>query len=164
MLYFTLDELLKSYTAERLGIDNKPSADVLVNLNDTMVRMSAVRSLLGYPVHVNSGFRCEALEKILCQEDYKNWCIRHGLVVNEYSWYKYFSKKGHPKGFSVDFTCNAFGSPRQIVDKIKENPSIKYDQLIMEGSWVHISFAPEMRSQSMVATFNNGVPTYKMES
>jgi len=40
------------------------------------------------------------------------------------------------------------------------NSDIKYDQLIYEGTWVHISFAPAARQMALSATFLGGRVTY----
>lgn len=37
---------------------------------------------------------------------------------------------------------------------------VRYDQLICEGSWLHISFAPKPRGQVLTAHFGPGGTTY----
>jgi len=45
------------------------------------------------------------------------------------------------KGEAVDFICPAFGSPLEICKVIvKYADIIKFDQLILEHTWVHISW------------------------
>lgn len=61
---FTLEELLRSSTAVRLGIDNRPSAMQHANL----VRLATdvlqpLRDAWKQPIVVSSGFRCPALNK-----------------------------------------------------------------------------------------------------
>lgn len=158
--HFTLEELSLSDTATRLGIDNAPPADIVVNLKLLASGLELVRSTLGGPLHINSGYRCEALERVLCEKDFVGWCGRHGKDRRAPgSWSEYFARKGHPRGFCADFVCRSFGTPAKIVDKIRKT-TIKFDQLIMEGTWVHVSFAPEMRMMAMTATFTNGTPTF----
>ena len=159
MNHFTLTELCQSDTAVRMGIDNMPPPDVVLNLNYLMDGLEVVRNILGdKPIRVSSGYRSEALERVLCGKDFKAWCIRHGKTIDE--WSEYFKNKAHPKGYACDFTCPEFGTPAQIVEKLRKMP-MRYDQLICEGTWVHISFDPALRGQTLVATFNkDGIPSY----
>lgn len=157
--HFSLEELTGSDTALRMGIDNTPGEDITVNLSVAANGMEKVREVLGFPVHVTCAYRCEILEKVLAKNDYIAWCSRHGKAVCDAAWGEYFARKAHPKGFAVDFVCPQFGAPQEVVDAIVKS-GIKYDQVIMEGTWVHISFAPEMRGIYLLASFANGVPSY----
>lgn len=158
--HFELREFTDSETAVRLGIDNTPPPAIANVLLYTMGAMEQVRAVLGFPVRVNSGYRCEALEKVLTQKDFQAWCRRRGLTPNAPAWAMYFAGKAHPRGYAVDFTCAGFGSPARIVRHLRDAP-LRFDQLIEEGTWVHASFDPRMRGQVLVATFNaKGEPSY----
>lgn len=152
--HFTLDELSRSDTAERLGINNTPTSSIMPHLFALAVGLEQIRVLLGFPLQINSGYRCEALEKVLARNDYARWCGRHGKPHSEdASWKEYFERKAHPKGYAADFVCPGFGDPRSIV-KVIEAGGVQYDQVIAEGRWVHVSFAPEMRGQVLTAKFS----------
>lgn len=159
---FTLEEFIFSETCTRSGIDNMPTESIVANLRITAAGMEKVRVALGNrPIHITSGYRCEALEKILCQKDFVRWCgVRGKKASDPAAWNAYFAGKAHPKGYSADFVCRSFGTPEQIVAAIRKT-DIRFDQLIMEGNWVHISFAPDMRMQAMSATFDNGTPSFQ---
>lgn len=159
--HFSLSEATNSNTATRLGIENTPNNIQLANMKVAAAGMEQVRAVLGCPIHTDSWLRVEELEKVLTKNDYNGWCVKHGKVVSDSSWDEYFARKGHPKGFAVDFICPQFGTPAEIVTKLKTS-GIKFDQLIMEGTWVHVSFDPQMRGQLMTATFVKGQPTYTM--
>jgi putative chitinase len=59
------------------------------------------------------------------------------------------SKSSHMDGWAVDFVCPTYGDPYAVCKAI-EASGIKYSQLIHEfGRWVHISFAPDMKQQSL---------------
>lgn len=136
---FTLDELTQSDYAVRHGINNEPSPYVIQNLKKLAEGLERIRELLNNsPVNVNSGYRGLELNR------------RLGGAGNS----------AHLTGLAADFTARRFGSPMNIVKKLKES-GIKYDQLIYEGTWVHISFDPKMRQQTLTATFKNGKATYK---
>lgn len=135
-----------SKLASRLGIDNTPEPAALENLEKTVAALDAIRALLGYPLHLISGYRCEELERMHSEADYQQWCHRQAKAVDSASWQLYFSDKGHPKGLAADFTCTAFGSPEAVVEAIAASP-IAFDQCIAEGIWVHISVDPRMRRE-----------------
>ena len=62
--YFELSEFIKSETAEKKGIDNTPTFEVvehLRELRDTL--LDDLREAWGGPLIVTSGFRCKALNK-----------------------------------------------------------------------------------------------------
>jgi putative chitinase len=52
----------------------------------------------------------------------------------------------HLSGHAVDFNCYGFGDPLAVCRAIAGS-DLAFDQLIEEGSWVHISFDPRMRRQ-----------------
>ena len=62
MKYFTLRELTKSPTADRLKIDNTPDEKTkknLIELVDTV--LDPLREAYGHPIIVTSGYRCPKL-------------------------------------------------------------------------------------------------------
>lgn len=125
---FTLEELCASDTAKKAKISNVPTEKaMLARLAETAERMEGVRALLGHPIKVNSCFRTAEVNKLV------------GGVENS----------DHMSGYSVDFTCAAFGTPYQICKAIVAS-GLEFDQLIHEKRvWVHISFAPKKRMQTL---------------
>jgi len=119
--HFSLEEM--TITSHR-DLDNTPSAEIVTALTDTAQHMEAVRTLLGQPIHVNSGYRSPAVNKAV------------GGAANS----------AHMSGHACDFICPAFGSPLAICRALVAS-GIKFDQVIEEGTWVHISFAPTWRQQ-----------------
>lgn len=138
-MHFTLEEMYASETAERTGINNVPSDNIKRVITDiTIPNMELVRAILGNnSITINSCYRGPTLNRFL-----------NGAQTS-----------AHLQGFAVDFTCKAFGTPEQIT-RILELSNLKYDQLIYEGTWVHISFAPAMRQQTLTATFSKGKVAY----
>lgn len=64
MKYFSINELTKSATAKRLGIDNTPTTQVTNNLVALVNGvLDPVREAFGQPIIVTSGYRCKALNK-----------------------------------------------------------------------------------------------------
>ena len=62
--YFKLEEFTRSATAQRLGIENIPSEEAVKNLSHLVWNvLDPLRERWGSAIIVNSGFRCEALNK-----------------------------------------------------------------------------------------------------
>ncbi|MFT3996644.1 MAG: D-Ala-D-Ala carboxypeptidase family metallohydrolase [Asticcacaulis sp.] len=135
--YFTLEELTQSDIAERNGIDNTPTPEHLANLRDTAQRMDQVRTLLGQPVIVRSGYRSVALN------------TRIGGARSS----------AHLSGRAVDFVSQRFGTPLDICRRIMAS-DIVFDQLIYEGTWVHIGFSDTPRRQALKADFSRTPTLY----
>lgn len=128
---FHLDEFVTSQTAARRGIDNRPSPEVIKRLRNTAKGLEMVRAVLGEPVLISSGYRSPALNKAV-----------GGSATSD-----------HMTGDAADFISPGFGSPIAVCRAIVA-AGIKFDQLIEEGTWVHISFGPRMRGQ--ILTMRNG--------
>jgi putative chitinase len=141
---FSIAEMTESSIAVRLGVDNTPSLKVIEHLGLTVTGLERVRALLGFPVHVNSGYRCEAFERILSERDFRAWCAQQNCSADDEAWQRYFTGKAHVGGYAADFTCAQFGSPGDVFDAIVAS-EIRFDQCGLEGSWVHISFDPRLR-------------------
>jgi hypothetical protein len=147
--HFTLEELTFSSTAVARGIDNTAPAGIAEHLKVTAAGLEKVRALLGHPLYVDSGYRSPAL----------NVAVR-GVATS-----------AHCTGYAADFICPAFGSPLEIVHAIRDHNArcmeqmlgadlILFDQLIQEGTWVHISFDPKMRREVLTAHFSGGKASY----
>ena len=64
MKYFTLQELIRSDTAELLGIDNTPDAAVVDHLEELTEKLiDPLREAFGRPIIVTSGYRCPTLNR-----------------------------------------------------------------------------------------------------
>ena len=63
--HFTLEELIASETADRHGLDNTPDADILANLTILASHLEELRTILGYPIHINSAYRSLAVNTLL---------------------------------------------------------------------------------------------------
>lgn len=118
---FTLAQLTRSDTAQRLGIDNQPPPEHLLNLRRLARCLEDVLACLGAPLVVSSCYRCAALNTAI-----------GGAPGSR-----------HLLGLAVDFTCPGFGTPLATARAIA-GAGIEFDQLIHEfGRWVHLGLAPE---------------------
>jgi zinc D-Ala-D-Ala carboxypeptidase len=142
---FTLNELTKSQEATRLGIDNTPNEEHILNLKLLCENvLQPVRDFYGMPLSVSSGYRSAAL------------CEAIGSS----------SKSQHTKGQAADFEI--FGvANKDLADFVVKN--LDYDQCILEfwnenepnSGWVHCSFnASGNRKQFLKAEKLNGRVIY----
>ena len=143
---FSLNELTKSQTAERKGIDNTPGPNHQENLKSLCeMILQPVRDHFGQVVSVSSGYRSPEL-----------------CVAIESS-----TQSQHAKGEAADFEI--FGvSNKELADWINEN--LDYDQLILEywkesdpnSGWVHCSYTDgSNRKQYLRAYKENGSTKYE---
>ena len=136
--HFSLDELTASETALRKGIDNTPPPAVTERLRMLAATLEQVRTLLGNnSIRISSGYRCLELNRAIGSGDLS----------------------AHTLGYAVDFTCPGFGTPKEVANKIAESP-IKFDQLIYEGTWVHLSIDPKNKRELLTAHFGKGKTRY----
>lgn len=127
MKYFTIKELCKSTTAEQLGIDNSPNSEIVNNLKQLVEYiLDPLRERYGKPIHVNSGYRCPALNKAV-----------NGSKTSQ-----------HMSGLAADITVDSVAKNKILFNLIQEL-NLPFDQLIDEKnfSWVHVSFSEKPRKQ-----------------
>ena len=140
--HFSMSELTHSDTAERFGIDNNPTVEIAENLTWLAENLEKVRELLALPMRISSGYRCKELNAQI------------GGASNS----------AHMSGLAADFTCPEFGTPNTICHYLLRNSDrLQWDQLIQEGSWVHIAFPKEgeqARVQVLTANFSGGKASY----
>lgn len=130
--HFSLDEFVVSQTAVRQHIDNTAPGEAVINLTKLAAMLEQVRTLLGHPLMISSGYRCPALNAAVGSS----------------------SSSHHLLGGAADFTCLAFGKPLAVARAI-EASDIPFGQLIHEfGSWVHISILPVQSKINRVITID----------
>ena len=136
--HFTLGELCKSQTAERLGIENLPNEDQLECLKQVTENvLEPVRVFFDKPFAPNSGFRCLELNEAIGSS----------------------AKSQHCKGQAIDFEISTI-SNESLARWIKEN--LDYDQLILEfydgvdpnSGWVHVSYVSEEENRKEALIYN----------
>lgn len=58
-----MEELIKSSTANRLGIDNTPSKEIISNLTELSILLQKIRDIYNKPIIITSGYRSTKLNK-----------------------------------------------------------------------------------------------------
>jgi hypothetical protein len=143
---FSINELTKSQTAERKGIDNTPSPEHQENLKLLCTAiLQPVRDHFSKVVTISSGYRSPEL------------CTAIGSKITSQ----------HAKGQAADFEI--FGvSNKALADYI--DSELHYDQLILEywnesdpnSGWVHCSFSQgNNRKQYLRAYKEDGTTKYE---
>lgn len=125
--FFTLKELVFSQTAKDKGIDNIPDWDIVDNLKYLGTVLDDLRQAYGKPITVTSGYRCDALNKIV------------GGVKNS----------EHRLGLAADCRAKDMADfKRFCVDFFKTYPH-DFSQVILEKNktteWVHIGVGSDKR-------------------
>ena len=139
--HFSLQEMINSGTASRLGLDNTPNEEQIENLKALCENI--LEPLREYyesrPIMITSGFRSPQLSKAIGSSENSQHC----------------------KGEAVDFEIPGFDN-RQIAAHIKNN--FLYDQLISEyyedgildSGWIHVSFKRDGTNRKQSLTKNKG--------
>jgi hypothetical protein len=117
--HISIEEATLSPTALRLGIDNTPNEEVLINMKLVAERcFEPIRNWYNQPIKVNSFYRCEALNKAV-----------KGSATSQ-----------HTQGKAMDISTGTKAGNKLIYEWAKNN--LIFDQLINEYdyAWVHISY------------------------
>ena len=145
---FSLEEMERSQTAQRMGIKNKAGSGEIKNLTDLCYNvLEPCRAKFEKPIRISSGYRSEEL------------CVAIG------------SKKTsqHALGMAVDMEIPS-ESNLKVALWLQNN--VDFDQLILEyytgeanSGWIHVSFH-EGNNRKQVLTFDgksytNGLPDAK---
>ena len=134
--YFSLNELTKSQTATRKGINNIPSGDEKENLKSLSIHiLQKIRNHYERPVRVTSGYRSPEL------------CVAIGSS----------EKSQHAKGEAADFEITGIDNFDLAIWISKY---LEFDQLISEfytnqhpdSGWVHCSYKAEGPNRKQVLT------------
>ena len=115
--YFTMFDICNSSTAIAKNIDNRPTTQIVVNATALIKNvLEPTRMHFNSPLIVNCMYRCHNLN------------IRVGGVATSQ----------HVKGQAADITVQSH-TVQEVFDYIKHN--LIFDQLIHEGTGVHVSFS-----------------------
>lgn len=138
--HFTLAELTASTKAAQLGLDNTPPHELMPRLVLTAEMLERIRSTLGVPVVVTSGYRGTALNKAV-----------GGVTSSD-----------HTQGHAADIVAPGYGTPYQIARMLAPLIStLSIGQLILEGvkgkQWVHVSTrVPDKVSNRVITITDTG--------
>lgn len=133
----SLYEMVKSITATRLGINNKPSDEHIVNMINWAENIfQPIRNHFGEPIFISSGYRSAKLNKAIGGSEYSQHC--NGMAGD------------------IDQDNRAsFVTNRDVFDFILDH--LDFDQLILEypdedenPEWVHVSYISKEQNRNQV--------------
>jgi hypothetical protein len=146
-LNLSMAEMIRSETAKRKGISNRPKPEHLDNMIMLAKRIfEPIVANFKTAIYISSGYRSEALNKAI-----------KGSKTSQ-----------HSKGQAMDIDMDGSGtiSNKDVFYYIKGN--LEFDQLIWEfgdannPDWVHVSYAEgKNRKEVLVAYKTLGVTRYK---
>ena len=134
MKYFSIEELVKSATAERLAIDNTPPRAAQRMLTILVEQLlDPIRRRYGAPIIVTSGYRCPALNTAV------------GGVANSH----------HIVGCAADITAGSIEQNKvlfALIIEMQTAHAIRFTQVIAEKGyrWLHISYVPGMLRNQII--------------
>jgi len=146
----SLNEVTKSNTAERRGIDNSPTEAHIKNLKYIAEEVfQPLRDNFGVPIYISSGYRSPALNEAIGGSPRS--FHSHGMALD-------LDQDNRNKGVS---NCDVFYY-------IKDN--LQFTELIWEfgdeyePNWVHVAIAPgrEDEKKIKIAEKINGKTKYKL--
>lgn len=120
--YFAFSEMIDSDIAKEKGIENIPDWQSIDNLRNLVEHiLEKVRAMYGKPIIVSSGYRSDALNRVV------------GGAINSQ----------HLRGMAADITTGSIDGNRRLFALIEES-DLPFDQLIDEKGykWLHISYDP----------------------
>ena len=126
MKYFSISELTSSATAQREGIDNRPTESAYHLLHVLVEHLlDPIREAWGEPIVVSSGYRCKELNALV------------GGTKNSH----------HMLGCAADIIVGNKADNRRLfnlIQQMQQEGKIRFTQLILEGDgrWIHISYLP----------------------
>jgi zinc D-Ala-D-Ala carboxypeptidase len=125
--HFKLEELERSQIALERGIQNRCPEPLRINLSFTAAGLERLRAYLGgKAIVIDSGYRCPELNRLVRGSD----------------------RSQHLSGQAADIRCPGFGDPQAVARALLPARFILgIDQLILEATWVHVSFTLEPRYQ-----------------
>jgi zinc D-Ala-D-Ala carboxypeptidase len=141
--HFTLEELSFSEIALRQGIGNQPPSEATINLTHVCeFLLEPIRKLLDVPIHVNSGYRSPAVNRLV------------GGAADS----------AHLQGRAADIVPMGFSL--QDAFTLIRLSKLPYDQVIFEcKAWIHVAISPEgsePRRQALTATGSPGHWRYEV--
>ncbi len=136
--HFVLEEFVFSQIAVRNGFDNTPSQQQVQNLGALCENvLESIRTLIKQPLHISSGYRSPQLNAAI------------GGSTNSQ----------HMEGKAADIVCFQMDTPTLFKEIVRSG--IIFDQIIFDGTWVHVSYNPPgNRAEILKATFQSGRATY----
>ncbi len=149
--HFKLREFTESATAMKHGIDNRPTPEVVENLQRLCTHtLEPLREKLGLPIVITSGFRTKELNEIIVHAARKSQHLV-GCAADFYV-----------SGQTDNTDISGLSARKRLVKAFRliiEDEDIDFDQLIIYPSFIHVSYVSQERNRHQI-TKANGNGTY----
>jgi len=130
--HFSLDEMTVTQEGDRAGLDNTPGEAEIANLQRLCRVLEGVRTLLGVPIIVTSGYRSPEVNKLV-----------GGAPTS-----------AHMKGLAADIIAPRYGTPIEVAKAITQS-GILFDQTIHEfGRWCHLAIPGTLPARRQILTID----------
>ena len=156
--HFKLREFTESATAMKHGIDNRPTPEVVENLQRLCTHtLEPLREKLGLPIIITSVYRTKELNDIIVHASRKS---QH-MAGQAADFYVVQGSKFKVQG-DEDSKLNVQGSRELLIQAFRliiTEPEIDFDQLIIYPTFIHVSYVSQERYRHQL-TKANGNGTY----
>lgn len=136
---FSLYDMYRSATADRMGIDNTPDDEIIERLKNLCVcLLQPIRNYYKKPIIINSGYRCLEVNRAVKSKD----------------------TSAHILGYAADIEIAGI-SNYKLAKEISEN--FDYNKIILEyceigkinSGWVHIEYISADKNKQELYTINS---------
>lgn len=143
---FSLNEMIKSETALRHGLDNTPPEEVIENLRTLCEQiLQPLRTAYGRGIKVNSGYRAPEVNAAVGGSRTSDHCRGQAADIEI---------PGIPNADLAKYISEYFQFTQLILEF--------YTPGIPDSGWVHVSYDPaNLKRQVMTAMRENGKTVYK---
>ena len=94
--HFSLNEFVRSSTADKLGIKNEPTTEAVENLRVLCKQiLEPLRRFANKPLHINSGYRCSVLNMAVGGAKTSNHLYGFAADIRCDSWQECLDWQGH---------------------------------------------------------------------
>ena len=147
--HFTLEEITRSETAVRLGIDNSLPPEMLETWRAGCDTLEAIRTIVNAPITISSGYRCPELNKR----------IAGSSVTSQHT--------GKWRGlYCCAFDIQSPAGNDKLFHAVRLS-NLDFDQLIWEygndtaPAWVHIGLVFERKMRNQLLRKRAGTKRYE---
>ena len=157
--HFKLREFTESATAKKHGIDNRPTPEVVENLQRLCTHtLEPLREKLGLPIIITSGYRTKELNDIIVHASRKSQHMS-GQAADFYAVQSSKFKVQGDEGSKL----NVQGSRELLIQAFRliiTEPEIDFDQLIIYPTFIHVSYvSKEKNRHQLTRASSNGAYT-----
>lgn len=170
--HFKLREFTESATAKKHGIDNRPTPEVVENLQRLCTHtLEPLREKLGLPIIITSGYRTKELNEIIVHASRKSqhmsgqaadfYAVQSSKLFAKFNLFIGAHGLRHKAQGDEGSKLNVQGSRELLIQAFRliiTEPEIDFDQLIIYPTFIHVSYVSQERNRHQITKANgNGM-------